>query len=304
MQSRPPAPETLIARSVRRIVLGLVTLVALVLIVLWRIDNPRIERFRMGVADTLQPVLVWTGRPVEMVADVIENWEQFLDVYDQNRALRREIQRLQVWRETARRLEEQNAELRALNNVRLPPRITYVAGDIIADSGGPFLQSVLVNVGAGDRVEDGAAAVDGYGLVGRVVGVGNSVSRVLLLTDFSSRIPVIVRRQGRRAVVVGDGTGLPRLDFVEGSDRLRPGDLVETTGDGGVFPPDLPVGRVVATANGIWRIQPLSDLASLEFVRVLRYRPDTRIDRPGGLIIGPRLPAGDDVPSISDATGN
>ncbi len=275
-----------IARAVRRIVVGAIVVAGLVLFVLWRTDNPRLEQVRAGLVDRLSPAFALVTEPISMAADLLRDGQSFLDVHAENRELRRDIQRLHAWRETARQLEEENAQLRALNNLRLPPRTTFVTGDIIADSGGPFRESALVNVGGRDGVADGSAAVDGLGLVGRVSGVGERASRILLLTDFSSRIPVLVQPGGRRAVLAGDGTPAPRLEFLDIAEPTRPGDLVETSGDGGVFPPDIPVGRVIATDSKELRVLLLSDYGRLEFVRLLRYRPDTRIQRPGDLILG------------------
>ncbi|MEM1278110.1 MAG: rod shape-determining protein MreC [Pseudomonadota bacterium] len=272
-------------RTVNRVLLGLIVTVSLIFLILWRMDNPRVERLRMTVVDTLVPSMSWTNAPIEVGADMIRDYENFLTVYEQNRQLRREIQRLQAWRETARQLEEENAQLRALNKVRLAPRTTFVTGDIIADSGGPFLQSALVNVGRLDGVTDGSAAVDGNGVVGRVVGVGERATRLLLLTDFSSRLPVVIQPSGSRAILAGDGTGNPVLQFLDSEEQVRPGDLVETSGDGGVFPPNLPVGRLVTTRGKTLRVILSADYSRLEFVRLIRYQPDTRIDQPGALIL-------------------
>lgn len=277
--------DSALTRTVHRILMGLVVLVSLLLLVLWRSDNPRLERLRMGLADSVLPTMGWLNQPMEFVAGMTRDYRNFIDVYNQNRNLRREIQQLRAWRETARRLEEENAQLRALNNVRLAPNTTFVTGDVVADSGGPFLQSALVNVGSRDGVLDGSAAVDGSGLVGRVVGIGDHATRLLLLTDFSSRVPVLVQPSGRRAILAGDGTPAPRLEFVENPDEVKPGDPVRTSGEGGVFPPDLPVGRLVALPGGAWRVALNADYARLEFVRLLRYAPDTQIDRGGGLIL-------------------
>ena len=278
------APESSLIRTVHRVLLGFMIIVSLVLLILWRTDNPRLERVRMSLVDLVAPSMGWVSEPVDFAWNIARDYENFLDVYEQNKSLRREIQGLKSWRERARLLEEENAQLRALNNVRIAARMSFVTGDVIADSGGPFLQSALVNVGRVDGVEDGAAGVDGNGLVGRVVGLGDRASRLLLLTDFSSRVPVIVQPGARRAVLSGDGTPAPKLEFIDGSERINPGDLVETSGDGGVFPPDLPVGRVVATPSGTWRTALLADYDRLEFVRLLRYDPDTQIDAPGDLV--------------------
>lgn len=301
-------------RRIRSVLLGVVVVVSLVLLGLWRADNPRLERLRMDLADAVVPGLGWVAGPAELVAGMARDYRNFIDVYEQNRTLRREIQRLRGWRETARALEEENAQLRALMNVRLAPRMGFVTGDVIADSGGPFSESALVNVGARDGVIDGSAAVDGSGLVGRVVGVGDNASRLLLVTDFSSRVPVMVQPSGRRAIMAGDGTEAPKLEFLDAADEVRPGDTVETSGDGGVFPPNLPVGRAILT-GGTWRAALTSDFSRLEFVRLLRYRPDTRIDRPGGLILrnedtrppgteaAPPEPPAADLPTPADPQG-
>ena len=291
------------SRLVRRVIVGLVVFVSLVLFALWRSDSPRVEQLRMAVVDAFTPSMSVATTPIALAADMIRDWQTFIDVYNQNRVLRREIERLRGWRAAARSLEEENAQLRALNNVQLKPKTTFVTGDVIADSGGPFRRSVLVNVGRREGVNEGAAAVDGVGLVGRVVGVGNRAARLLLLTDYASRVPVVIRPSGKRAMLVGDGTALPLLEFVDSPDEITPGDAIETSGEGGVLPPDLPVGQVVRTRSSGLRARLAADYGRLEFVRVLHYRPETQIDVSGSLIvpeedeglIGPPAPPGLDA---------
>jgi rod shape-determining protein MreC len=89
------------------------------------------------------------------------------------------------------------------------------------------------------------------------------------------------------------------LEFLDNPDKVTPGDPVRTSGDGGVFPPDLAVGRLIALPGGIWRVALSADYARLEFVRLLRYAPDTGIDRPGGLILS--RPRGTDEEAVPTA---
>ena len=272
-------------RLARRGLLIALILLCVVLFVLWRADSPRVERLRMALADWATPSVELTANPISAASHMVEDFENFSRVYEQNRLLRREIQRLRSWREVAQQLERENAQLRALNQLRLTPRISFVSGEVIADSGSPFAQSVLLNIGRSDGVADGAAAVDGEGLVGRVVGVGERASRLLLLTDFNSRVPVKVLPSGRRAILTGENDDAPQLSFIESTTGVAPGDRVVTSGDGGVFPSDLPVGLVAVLGDYGARVQISADYERLEFVRVLRYRPSTRIDAPGGLIL-------------------
>jgi rod shape-determining protein MreC len=273
------------ARTLRRIVLAVLCVVGLVLFVLWRADNPRVERLRVAVAEAASPSITVLAAPATRLWSFVEDWGRLQDVYAQNRELRREIERLRAWRDAAQGLERENAQLRALNNVRLSPRMSFATGEVIADTGGPFGHSALVNIGARDGVEDGAAAVDGAGLVGRVVGVGDEVARILLLTDFDSRVPVKILPSGRRAILTGDATAAPRLSFIAEPEGVEIGQQVVTSGDDGVFPPDLAVGVVAALEGRAARARLAADYQRLEFVRVLRWRRPTPNDAPGELIL-------------------
>ena len=173
--------------------------------------------------------------------------------------------------------------------MRLDPKLTHVTGVVLTDSGSPFRQSVLLNVGTRDGIRDGWATMDGIGLVGRIAGVGPRTSRVILLTDSNSRIPVTVQPSGQKALLSGDNSTLPPLDFLEDQDQVRPGDRVVTSGDGGVFPADLLVGQVALGSDKRLRVLLSADYGRLEFLRVLRSHELDPITDPGG-VIAPTLP--------------
>jgi rod shape-determining protein MreC len=120
-------------------------------------------------------------------------------------------------------------------------------------------------------VTEGDPVVSEHGLVGRIVGVSDHVSRVLLLTDAESHTPVLLVRTNGRAILTGDGGETPKLDYVRSSQGLKQGDRVLTSGDGGVFPRGLPVGTVVRGFDGGWRVQLDSDAAPIDYVQILLF---------------------------------
>ena len=195
-----------------------------------------------------------------------------------------------AWKEAALQLEQENARLRDLNNVQLDPRLTYITAVVLADSGSPFRQSALINVGSRDGIVDGWATMDGIGLVGRVSGVGNNTSRVILLTDATSRIPAEIQPSGQRALIVGDNTAAPPIDFLENPDLVRPGDRIVTSGDGEVFPPGLLIGQVAEDPGGRLRVRLSADYERLEFLRVLRDHGARRVSSPSALILPEEAP--------------
>jgi len=268
----------------KRLLLGLVLLCLIGLFLVWRIDSPRVERFRAQVVDAVVPNVDWAMAPVNGAVNILRDFQSYQRIYQQNQELRRELQQMKAWKEAALQLEQENARLLDLNNVQLDPRLTYITGVVMTDSGSPFRQSVVVNVGTRDGIVDGWAAMDGLGLVGRISGVGERTSRVVLLTDTSSRVPVIIQPSGQKALVAGDNTAAPLLDFIEAPDQLRPGDRVLTSGDGGVFPPGLAIGQVLQDPGGRYRIRLAADYERLEFLRVLRDYGNEVITDPGRLV--------------------
>lgn len=283
-------------RPIRRILIGGLVFVLIALFLLWRIDSPRVERFRAALVDRVVPSFGWAMLPITKAAEMVENFQSYTRIYEQNQELRRELQQMKAWREAALQLEQKNARLLDLNQVRLDPRLTHVTGVVLADSGSPFRQSVLLNVGARDGIRDGWATMDGIGLVGRISGVGQTTSRVILLTDSSSRIPVTVQPSGQKALLSGDNTAAPPLEFLEKKDLVRPGDSVISSGDGGVFPAGLLVGQVAQGVDGRLRVRLAADYERLEFLRVLRSHETERITEPGALIPPPLLQEGPPPP--------
>ncbi|MEQ8290792.1 MAG: rod shape-determining protein MreC [Roseovarius sp.] len=288
--------------QLRRLLVGVLLLCLLGLFLIWRIDSPRIERFRAQVIDRVVPSFDWAMAPVTGAVNIIHDFQSYQRIYQQNQELRRELQQMKAWKEAALQLEQENARLLDLNNVQLDPRLTFVTGVVLADSGSPFRQSVLINVGARDGIVDGWAAMDGLGLVGRISGVGDNTARVILLTDTSSHIPVTIEPSGQQALVSGDNTPSPTVSFIEAPDRVRPGDRLITSGDGGVFPAGLHVGQLAKDPGGRLRVRLSADYERLEFLRVLRNWRDERIADPGGLVT-PFGPIPNPVTPEAAATG-
>ncbi|MDQ2094642.1 rod shape-determining protein MreC [Rhodalgimonas zhirmunskyi] len=269
----------------KRLLAFLLVLILIAIFIVWRIDSPRVERFRAQVADKVLPNFDWAMAPVTASVNLLRDLQSYQALYAQNQELKRELQKMKKWKEAAVQLRQENARLLDLNKVRLDPRLTYITGVVMADSGSPFRQSVTLNIGAHDGILDGWAAMDGLGLVGRISGVGQNTSRVILLTDASSRIPVTIPASGQHGLLMGDNTLAPALDFLENADLVRPGDRVVSSGDGDVFPSGLLVGEVARDPGGRLRVRLAADYERLEFLRVMRHHGQEKIFDPGRMIL-------------------
>ena len=271
-------------RPLRRSITIILLLGLFGLFVLWRIDSPRVEKIRSLVIDTFVPNFEWILRPMTSVVKLAQEYQSYDKLLQQNKELRRELQQMKSWKEAALQLEQENARLLDLNQLRVDSKLTHVSGIVIADSGSPFRQSVLLNIGKRDGIQDGWAAMDGLGLVGRISGVGSSTSRVILLTDTASQIPVTIQPSGQRAILNGDNSLAPPVEFIENIDLVRPGDRIVTSGGGRVLPSGLLVGTLALDPNGRLRARLAADYERLEFLKVLRDYGIEKIDTFGSLV--------------------
>ena len=255
------------------------------LFALWKVENQRLLRFRQTLTDEILPSTTFLLKPISLAAQIASDFKSYAKLYQQNQDLKRELQKMIGWKEAALQLEQRNAQLSILNNVKLNPAINWVTGQVIADSGSPFNQSVLLNIGSSDGVFDGSAAMSGLGLVGRVSGVGKNSSRVILLTDVSSSIPVEIEKSEQRGLVVGDNSINPTLNFLENSRSIMAGMRVITSGEGKVFPPDLLIGTIVRDTSDQLRVSLAAGIKELNYLRILIKNNKDTLDKPGSLIL-------------------
>ncbi|MBO9508108.1 rod shape-determining protein MreC [Thalassospira sp. A3_1] len=241
------------------------------LMLLGKADTVLIERIRAASADLVSPIMNVVSRPAASINELTEQATNLFNLYEQNERLRRENRELLAWQQVARNLSHENARLRDLAGYTSPPPLRLVTTRVIADMGGAYAHSLMVSAGSRDGVSKGQAVMSDEGLVGRVAEAGYQASRVLLITDINSRVPVIVENSRDRAFLSGDNTDRPLLTFLTADAAVAPGDRILTSGHGGAFPPGIPVGVVSSVSENAVRVAPLFRRHQLEYLRVADY---------------------------------
>jgi rod shape-determining protein MreC len=241
-----------------------------VLLVLSRIGHGVIADARDAMADFTAPLLEAASDPVIRARHAFERVRSYAGLFAELDRLKQENASLKDWEWRAKVLEQKVEHLHALLNAVDEPGLNFATGRVIADARGPFMRSVLINLGRDQGLRVGYAAISGDGLVGRAVDVGASVSRILLLNDLNSRIPVLVGPAGVRALVAGDNSVELRLEFLPDGAQVYAGDEVYTSGSDGVLPRGLRVGLVVG-GPGAFKVSLHTKPNDVEFVSVLFF---------------------------------
>jgi rod shape-determining protein MreC len=249
---------------------AVVAAACVVLLVLTKLDIQVLTLVQDRAGDVAVPVLRLLDRPVQLARDAADRFGRMLALDAENQRLRQENRRLLAWQAEATRLAVENESLREMLGVPAQvPAPVWTTAQILGDSGTSFAQSRLIDAGSDRGLEAGMPVLTEAGLVGRVIAVGRSSARVLLITDFSSRVPVMLEGSRSRAILAGSNGPLSGLEFLPSTVRPKLGEKVLTSGDGGQLPRGLLVGEI-AYVDGEPMVRSLVDWGRLDWVALLR----------------------------------
>ena len=223
-------------------------LLAIVCIALMLLDRreQHLVRVRQALSVVVYPVRVVVEFPIKTWGSLSDTIAERDALIDENRQFRRERLETEARLQRLAALERENARLRALleSTERIASR--SLVAEILAVDLDPYRQRFDLNRGLVDGVYVGQALLDAQGVVGQVVRVGPLTSEAVLITDADLAVPVSVNRNGLRTIAVGTGdSGRLRLPYLTNNADIAEGDLLLSSGLGGVFPSGYPVGRVL-----------------------------------------------------------
>ena len=235
------------------------------------------QKPRTGITDTIAPVIYAVGEPFRLLGDAISGMTGITQLRAENDRLRSENARLKEWYQTALLLKAENQSLKDLLNVIPSPEQSYISTRVIGDSGSSYVRSVLIEAGRANGVVEGQAVMGSQGMVGRVIEVGNRASRVLLLNDINSRVPVIIEGTNQKAVLAGTNEDTLMLDHLPLDTLVEEGARVVTSAAGGMFPAGLPIGKVVKTADHTNAVELFTDPANANYVQIIEKPDDPNV---------------------------
>jgi rod shape-determining protein MreC len=254
-------------------------IIAMLLLVFGLVRPQALSGFRIAATDIITPTLSAISRPFQNIATTVGNISGLASLRAENAQLKTENTRLREWYQTALMLQAENQSLQELLNLKINPSHKYITSRVISDAGNAFVKTILIETGHADGVENNQAVLAGEGMIGRIIEAGRNASRVLLITDINSRIPVLIEGSQQKAIMSGNNKGHPILKHLPRDSSLIEGARVVTSGDGGVFPAGFPIGRLMLTANGKFVVKPFADMQKVTYVRVIEASSENNIIR-------------------------
>ncbi len=262
----------------RKLFVVILFLTAFLFIMLSRFDSVAIEALNKVVIKVTGPVM----QVVELPARVIHHvWTYFYDIshiYAENQLLRDENKQMMILQNKVRTLEVENQLLSRLLNYVPPAEASFMSAQVVAESGDKFTHLLLIYVG-NEAVKKGQIVMGDESVIGRIDTVSPPYAKVILITDINSKIPVVVERTRVRGILSGNNKDLPQLIFMRSTTDVQEGDIVVTSGVGGMFPAGLPIGFISSINGNKVEVEPMADLSRVEYVRIVDYglAPDAEL---------------------------
>ncbi len=221
------------------------------------------------VQDRTAPIISALSKPISAIGTTFNRAGELIRLQNEILTLHEENINLKARYDKLIQLQGQINALRALMNYVPEPDTSWVTARVASNIGGLFSRSLLVSAGSNHDLQKGQAVITGNGLVGRVAQVNENSAEILLVSDISSSIPVMVEHTRQRAMLSGDNSPLLKLKHLPDNAQIQVGARLVTSGANNSLPVGVPVGVVVAIKGDVIEVQPMQDLNRLELVRII-----------------------------------
>ena len=207
------------------------------------------QPLRAALATVLFPVQLVAMSPVAMIKNARQYFESLQSAQAAEAAARLKLSLQSQRASQVEQLTQENVRLRSLLALRERISTPASAAEVLYDAADPYTRKIIIDKGLAHSIEAGSPVIDDAGVLGQVTRVHPLISEVTLVTDRDHAIPVLNARTGARSVAYGDPItrgGSLELRFMAGNADVQAGDILTTSGVDGVYPPGLPVAKVVS----------------------------------------------------------
>ena len=240
---------------------------SIILIYVETIEAKPLNYLRSFIKDTIYRGSVVVSFPSKGLGSFSNVVKEHLNLFNKNIKLKEENSKLKEQIYDPDFLIFENKQLRKLLDEQITSSTNLVSARVILDKQSPYLNSFIVNSGSNKKIKNGMAVLDGKYFIGRIVDVNFFSSRVLLVTDLNSKIPVLIEPSGYHAILSGRGTNEPTLEYLPKNHKVQSGDKVYTSGKEGIFVPGIPIGKVKVDDEKIFTLL-FSDISQIMFINI------------------------------------
>jgi len=252
----------------QRFSLFVLLLISIIFLLFEKIETKPLNYFRSIIKDTIYRGSFFISLPAEMAGKVVDSSTKHVRLYSEFDELKKENNLLKNTISQSKFFKLENQQLKKLIGENEKDVEEFFSARVLLDKQSPYLNSFVVNSGSNKKIKNGMSVLDdGKNFIGRIVDVNFFSSRVLLISDLNSKIPVTVEPSGSQAILSGHGNKNASLEYLPENHNIKDSDRVYTSGKEGIFKPGIPIGEVKLTKEKI-EVLFFSDLNQISFVNI------------------------------------
>lgn len=251
----------------QRFSLFVLSIISIMLLFFDSMESKPINFVRSFVKDTIYRGSLIISSPINGISYISNEVTNHFRLYKEHSELQKNYKNLKNSISKSEFLELENIQLRKLIDEQTSSSGNYTSSRVMLDKQSPYLNSFIINSGSNKGIKNGMAVLDGKNFIGRIVDVNYFSSRVLLVTDLNSKIPVITEPSGNHAILSGHNNRAITLDYLPEKNSISNGDKVYTSGKEGIFSPGIPIGEVKIKLNEV-NVSLFSELTQVTFVNI------------------------------------
>ena len=248
-------------------------LFSIIIIVLGKYNFKGVNFLKLSIKEIVYRTTFIVSVPENFVISSYQKINDHFSLYSNYKNLKKDYESLKATKLNTDFLKSENEALKSkINDVST--QSSELLAKVIIDKKSPFLRSVIVNRGSKDNVILGMAVLDEKFLVGKVVEVNYSTSRVLLLSDLNSKIPVSIEPKGVQSILSGSGSNFGEIQYIKEDYELDSDFEIFTSGSGGIFRSGIPIGKTILNAGSgldTIKVKFHSDFSQLRLVKIVSF---------------------------------
>ena len=253
----------------QRFSLIVLLLISVAFIILGKINFLPINYVKVGINEIVYRVSFVTSLPEKYIGYSFRSIEKHLNIYKNYNLIEEELKKIKNKKYETDFLKSENKRLK-----KILEDITYSSDGFIAkvliDKQSPFLKSIIINKGSKNGLTKGMAVLSDNYLIGKIVEVNYTTSRVLLLSDLNSRIPVSIEPGSIQSILFGDGKNSGKIHYTKDNTPIKIDSIVYTSGTGGLLKPGIPIGKIYSNEKQ-HLVDFFIDFTQLRYVKVASY---------------------------------
>tara|TARA_Y100000590_G_scaffold86111_1_gene96408 strand:+ start:762 stop:1604 length:843 start_codon:yes stop_codon:yes gene_type:complete len=239
------------------------------IIILEKFNFTAINYLKIGIKEVVYRTSFVASLPEKYINYSLQAVEKHIKIYNNYNSIEEELKKLKTEKYEVNFLDSENKRLK-----KILEDISYssdlVVAKVLIDKQSPFLKSIIINKGSKNNIIKGMAVLSENYLIGKIVEVNYTTSRVLLLSDLNSRTPVSIEPGSIQSILSGNGENSGFIQYIKDEASINHDSLVYTSGSGGLFKPGIPIGKI-NKSNNKNEVNFFIDFTQLRYVKVASY---------------------------------